>query len=67
VSDLSGSPVARASPGRRKLESLSVLAALVAGQLILEPIIIGFVGVKDMGSELQTVAPSRVPAAISIS
>ena len=45
--------VARASPSRRKVESLSVLAALVAGQPILEPIIIGFVGDKDMGSELQ--------------
>ena len=45
--------VARASPGRRKVESLSVLAALVAGQPILEPITIGFVGDKDMGSELQ--------------
>ena len=30
-----------------------MLAALVAGQPILEPIIIGFVGDKDMGSELQ--------------
>ena len=45
--------VARASAGRRKVESLSVLAALVAGQPILEPIILGFVGDKDMGSELQ--------------
>ena len=45
--------VARASPGRRKVESLSVLAALVVGQPILEPITIGFVGDKDMGSELQ--------------